>query len=78
MQNVGTSAIRERLREARVRLKRLDRERAWSGKPLLDKSVENRIVWRELLDLELQDIDEQVERICGAGQILARNAFSSG
>ena len=53
MQNVGTSAIRERLREARVRLERLDRERAWRGNPLLDKVVENRILWRELLDLEL-------------------------
>jgi hypothetical protein len=26
----------------------------------------HRILWRELLDLELQDIDEQVSRICRA------------
>ena len=65
MQNVGTSSIHERLAEARVRLERLDRERSWSGNPLLGKAVEHRIVWRELLDLELQDIDEQIERICG-------------
>ena len=27
------------------------------------KSAEGRIVWRELLDLELQDVDEHIERI---------------
>jgi hypothetical protein len=71
MQNVGTSVIRERLGEARVRLEGLDRERSWSGNPLLGKAVENRIVWRELLDLELQDIDQQMERICGATQSIS-------
>jgi hypothetical protein len=25
-------------------------------------------VWRELLDLELQDIDDQIERICETAQ----------
>jgi hypothetical protein len=28
--------------------------------------VEQRIIWRELLELELQDADEQIERISGA------------
>jgi len=66
MKNGGTVSIHERLAEARTRLDRLDRERSCSGNPLLGKAVELRIVWRELLDLELQDIDEQIERICGA------------
>jgi hypothetical protein len=29
--------------------------------------VEERIVWRELLELELQEIDEQIERISAVG-----------
>ena len=65
---MGTSSLHERLAEARIRLERLDRERSWSGNPLLGKAVEHRLVWRELLDLELQDIDQQMDRICGAAQ----------
>ena len=32
--------------------------------------MENRIIWCELIELELQEIDEQVSRICAAA---ARN-----
>jgi hypothetical protein len=31
------------------------------------KLTENRLIWRELLDLELQDIEEEIERICIGG-----------
>ena len=66
VKNTACPTIRERLAEARGRLERLDRERSFCGDPQLGKAVEQRIVWRELLDLELQDIDEQIERICEA------------
>jgi hypothetical protein len=36
--------------------------RHWRG-PLFGKVVEVRVVWRELLELELHDVDEQIERI---------------
>lgn len=71
MPNIRVPMIHERLAEARDRLEHLDRERSWSGNPLLGKAVEQRIVWRELLDLELQDFDEQIERICGAARNIA-------
>lgn len=77
MQNVRVPTIHERLAEARLRLERLDLERLLSGDPLLDKAGEQRIVWRELLDLELQDFDEQVERICAATQNIAEYAAGS-
>jgi len=31
--------------------------------PHFGKSAEERIIWRELIDLELQEADEQIERI---------------
>jgi hypothetical protein len=66
MDTVATSSLYERLAESRARLDRLDRERSRTGNRLLGKGVEQRIIWLELLDLELQDIDEQIERVCGA------------
>jgi hypothetical protein len=39
--------------------------------PLFAKSVEAWIIWREILELELQDIDEQIERISAAGRELS-------
>jgi hypothetical protein len=66
MRTVGTSSLHERLAVSRARLERLDQERIRSGNPFLDKDIEHRIVWSELLELELQEIDEQVDRICRA------------
>jgi hypothetical protein len=68
MNDEGISSIHERLAEGRDRLERLDRERSWSGNPLLGKAIEQRIVWRELLDLELQDFDDQIERTCATAR----------
>ena len=53
----------ERLAKAVAYLERLDVERFSHGNPNLGKSVEERIIWRELLDLELQEFDEQIERL---------------
>ena len=44
-------------------LERLDEKRVVLGDPNLGKSIEERIIWRELLDLELQEFDEQIERL---------------
>ena len=54
---------RRRLAEAYDCLQQLDRLREDQCAPALGKILEERIVWRELLDLELQEIDEQIERI---------------
>jgi hypothetical protein len=63
MRNARTSLLHERLAKAVAYLERLDVERFAHGKPSLGKSIEERIIWRELLDLELQEFDEQTERL---------------
>jgi hypothetical protein len=62
----SASATRQRLAEEKTCLEHLDAERAYRGDSGFGKTTEDRIVWSELLDLELQDIDEQVSRICQA------------
>ncbi|MBS1857695.1 MAG: hypothetical protein JST11_20165 [Acidobacteria bacterium] len=64
--------FRQRLLEEKEFLDRLDRERASAGDSRLGKVAEERIVWNELLDLELQDIDEQLHRIAQTGEGGAR------
>lgn len=63
MNNTRISSLQERLAEAAACLEALDCDRSSCGDPILAKALERRIVWRELLDLELQDIDEQIERL---------------
>jgi hypothetical protein len=54
--------IRKRLSEGEAELDRLAGERRRRGDPHFGKAVEDRIVWGELLELELQEIDERVSR----------------
>ena len=69
----GTT-IWQRLAEEKACLEHLDAERECRGDSAFGKSTEDRIVWGELLELELQDIDEQVNRICqAAGEIRGRH-----
>jgi hypothetical protein len=61
-----TKTTRHRLADAVARLERLEAERERRGDSRFGKITENRIVWGELIQLELQEIDEQVSRICSA------------
>ena len=63
MKNVQTSVLYERLSKAAAYLERLHEERSFCGDPTLGKAIETRIIWRELLDLELQEFDEEIERL---------------
>ena len=56
--DTAEEVVRERLAEAAASLERIDHERE-SGDPMFGKVLEERIVWRELRDLELQEFDEQ-------------------
>jgi hypothetical protein len=49
-----------------ARLQTIQDMRAQRQDPRFGRSVEDKIVWRELLDLELQEADEQIERIAEA------------
>ena len=63
MKNARRSLLHERLAKAVACLECLDEERAACGHPYLGKSMEERIIWRELLELELQEFDEKIERL---------------
>ncbi len=59
----AAGVIPRRLAEENACLEHLLAERECRRDATLGTIAENRIVWRELLDLELQEIDEQVNRI---------------
>ena len=72
-------ATRQRMAEAVVRLERLDAERERRGESRFGRTTENRIIWSELIELEMQEIDEQVSRICSsAGQATQSNLRGGG
>jgi hypothetical protein len=56
----------QRLAEGFAYLERLDGERARGRNPVFGTFMEWLIVWRELVELELQAADEQIERISAA------------
>jgi hypothetical protein len=73
-QQCPANTIRQRLAEGKACLEWLDGEQDRRGDPGFEKATVNRIVWRELLDLELQDVDDQLHRICdAAGDATERN-----
>lgn len=57
-----------RLNRAFSRLQDIQLVRNHRQDPFFGKSAEERFIWRELLDLELQDVDEQIERISTAAR----------
>ena len=61
-----SSATNDRLNRGFSRLQDIQLVRNHRQDPLFGKPIEERIVWRELLELELQEVDEQIERISAA------------
>jgi len=57
------SDTHRRLAAEKAQLEMLEAERVRLGDPAYDKETEEQIIWNELVELELQDIDEQVARI---------------
>jgi len=70
-------AARQRLAEAVARLESLDVERERRADSRFGRTTESRIIWGELIELELQEIDEQVSRICNSGGRSAQAATQS-
>ena len=58
------SRTHERLAEGFRTLEEIKVIRAMMQDPSLEKALERRIVYRELVELELQDMDDQLEWIC--------------
>lgn len=61
-------AIKERLSEAKESLDYLEAERSRRGEPAFGKRTEQQIIWRELLELELQDAEERIASMCDAAE----------
>ncbi len=61
--SVAADTIRKRLAEEKACLDRLDAQRGRQARSNSRMSPEERIIWGELLELELQDIDEQVRQV---------------
>ena len=59
------SATGRRLASKKALLEGLEQERALRRRPSIGKAAEEHVIWGELLELELQDIDERLEEICG-------------
>ena len=74
MNNARTSVLHERLAKAGAYLEGLEEERAGRADPTLGKAIEKRIIWRELLDLELQEFDEEIERLSEVAHSLVPDA----
>ena len=60
---VLTCAARSRIEQAFSHLQNIQFARDNRKDPYFGRSTENRIVWRELLELELQEVEEQFARI---------------
>ena len=58
------TAVGDRLASEKALLENLELERARKRRPGFGKAAEDRIIWSELLELEIQDIDERLQRIC--------------
>jgi hypothetical protein len=75
----GLDKLGQRLSEAVARLERLDAERERRADARFGKITENRIVWSELIELEMQEIDEQISRIrSSAGRATQSNLRGGG
>ena len=68
MTGSGTPTVRERLAEAKASLDYLDAERTRRADPDFGRGLEDKIVWRELLELELEDAEDRITRMCKAAE----------
>jgi len=68
MKNSATLSAGERLAEAKACLDYLDLERERRGDPDFGRLLEDKTVWRELLELELEDAEDRITRMCDAAE----------
>ena len=68
MKTSGAMSAAERLAEAKACLDYLDTERTRRGDPDFGRLLEDKTVWRELLELELEDAEYRIARMCDAAE----------
>jgi len=64
--DAAPKSTRERLEDGFARLQNIRMVRNHLQNPEFQRDIEDRIVFRELIELELQDVDEKIERIVHA------------
>lgn len=60
---VPARSTRQRLADSFACLESIQLMRDRTDDPLFGRRAEDEIVWRELVELQLQEVDEQIERI---------------
>ncbi len=68
MTSSRATVSKDRLSEANESLDYLDLEREHRDDPAFGKLIEQQIIWRELLELELQDAEERITSMCDAAE----------
>ena len=68
MTNSQATQTKQRLLEAKECLDYLELERSQRVDPAFGALTEQQIVWRELLELELQDAEERIACMCDAAE----------
>lgn len=62
----GGPSVHQRLDRAFYQLQDIRFLRSLEGDPLFGRAAEQQLIWRELVELELQYVDEEIERITAA------------
>lgn len=62
------TAVQTRLAQAKSSLDYLDLERTQRADPAFGRLLEDQIIWRELLDLEFQEAEDRIARMCDAAE----------
>ena len=57
-----------RLEQAKASLDYLELERSRRADPEFGRLLEDKLVWRELLELELQEAEERIAQLCDAAE----------
>lgn len=60
--------VSTRLEQAKASLDYLELERSRRADPGFGKLLEDKLVWRELLELELQEAEERITQLCDAAE----------
>jgi hypothetical protein len=66
---VPDSPSHQRLAQAFSCIQDIQAERDHRGNPRFGKYLEHRLVWRELIELELYELDEHIERMWAAAGV---------
>lgn len=61
-------AVGRRLTEAKACLEYLETERDRRADPEFGRQLEQKVISRELLELELQDAEERITQMCAAAE----------